>query len=184
MVNFSRVLLVVFFVFLIIPAIQVASAHSPLNSESEAIGKYEVQIATDPEIPAANQPFKLQFRVLNYEASTFLNSFNTAQTEVDHFRMGARIYYNGELVDTILPQLHQGGEWSTNYVFHESGNHVVEVDLYDAGTNGETITYTFNVTALNIFGPLFVYVISAGGFGCFVLLIWILITKKRTKSKP
>ncbi len=177
-------LLLLFLGVLTIPAIQGASAHSPLNSESEAIGKYEVQIATDPEIPAANQPFKLQFRVLNYEASTYLNSFNTAETEVDHFRMGARIFYNDQLVDTIPPQSHNGGEWITNYVFHESGNHVVEVDLYDAGNNGETITYTFNVTALNIFGPLFVYIISAGGLGCFVLIIWIWISKKRMKSKP
>src|SRR6267143_4854455 len=115
MVNFSRVLLV-FFGFLIIPAIQVASAHSPLNSESEAIGKYEVQIATDPEIPSANQPFKLTFRVLNHQSSSnILNSLNTQVSEVDHFRMGVRIYYNDNLVGTVPVQSFDGGEWSTSY---------------------------------------------------------------------
>jgi hypothetical protein len=177
-------LLLLFLSILIIPTIQNASAHPQLNSDSETIGNYEVQIATVPEIPAANEPFKLEFRVLNYAASTdYLNSFNTQNSEVDHFRMGIRVFYNDQLIDSIPPQSHNGGHWETTYAFHESGNHIVEVDLYDAGKNGETYTYQFNVSALNIFGPIFVYIISAGGLGCFAILIWVLITKKKMKAK-
>jgi hypothetical protein len=178
-------LLILFLSALAIPIIHNASAHSQLNSNSEAIGNYEVQIATVPEIPAANDPFKLEFRVLNYDSSTnYLNSFNTQNSEVDHFRMGIRVFYNDQLIDTIPPQSYNGGHWETTYTFHESGNHIVEVDLYDVGKNGETYTYKFNVSALNVFGPIFVYIISAGGLGCFAILVWILISKKKIKAKP
>jgi hypothetical protein len=178
-------LLLLFLGVLVIPAIQSASAHSAFNSNDETIGNYEVQVATIPEIPAANEPFKLEFRVLNYAQSTnYLNSFNTQNSEVDHFRMGVRIFYNDKLIDTILPQSHDGGQWDTTYTFHEPGNHVFEVDLYDVGKNGETYTYDFNVSAVNVFGPIFVYIISAGGLGAFVLIIWAVITKRRMKAKP
>ena len=178
-------LLLLFLCVLVIPAIQSASAHSEFNSDSETIGNYEVQVATIPEIPSANEPFKLEFRVLNYVQSTsYLNSFNTQNSEVDHFRMGVRVFYNDKLIDTIPPQSHDGGQWVLPYTFHESGNHVVEVDLYDAGPNGEMLTYQFNVSAVNLFGPLFVYIISAGGLGAFVLIIWALITRRRMRAKP
>ena len=169
---------------LLFPAINYASAHENLNSGDETLGNYEVQIATDPEIPSANQPFKLTFRVLNHQSSSnILNSLNTQLSEVNHFRMGVRIYYNDNLVGTVPVQSFDGGEWSTSYVFHESGNHIVNVDLYDVGPNGKTLTYTFNVSVLNIFGPMFQYIISAGGIGCFVILSWILVTRKKVKSK-
>src|SRR5437879_8938947 len=97
---------------LTIPAIQNASAHSNFNSDSETIGNYEVQIATVPEIPAVNEPFKLEFRVLNYIQSTnYFNSFNTQNSEVDHFRMGIRVFYNDKLIDTLHPQSHNVGQW-------------------------------------------------------------------------
>ena len=175
---------VLVFVLLLFPSINYAGAHEDYNSQDQTIGNYEVQVATDPEIPSANQIFKLSFRVLNHQsASNILNSLNTQTSEVDNFRMGVRIYYNDQLVGTIPVQSFKGGEWSTSYVFHESGNHIVDVDLYDVGPNGKTLTYTFNVSVLNVFGPLFQYIISAGGIGCFVILGWILVTRRRVKSK-
>ncbi|MDE1867808.1 MAG: hypothetical protein KGI08_08895, partial [Thaumarchaeota archaeon] len=95
MISF-RFLVVMFALGLVLsPMIHYASAHEDLNSGDESIGNYEIQVATDPEIPSANQPFKLSFRVLNHEsASNLLNSFDTKLSEVDHFRMGVRIYYN------------------------------------------------------------------------------------------
>ena len=99
-------LLLVFLCVLTIPAIQSASAHSEFNSNSETIGNYEVQVATIPEIPSANEPFKLEFRVLNYAQSTnYLNSFNTQNSEVDHFRMGVRVFYNDKLISLAVKQL-------------------------------------------------------------------------------
>ncbi len=185
MANLRFVLTGLAVLLVIAPMIHYASAHQNLNSGDEAIGNYEIQVATDPEIPAANQPFKLSFRVLNYQsASNLLNSFDTKVSEVSHFRMGVRIYYNDELVDTIPVQDIKGGEWSTTYIFHESGNHVMYVDLYDVGPGGKPLTFDFNISVLNIFGPIFQYIISAGGMSCFVIIGWIMITRRRAKRRP
>ena len=43
------------------PTINYASAHNNLNSDDQTIGNYEVQVATNPEIPEANHPFELKF---------------------------------------------------------------------------------------------------------------------------
>jgi hypothetical protein len=169
---------------LIFPAMNHASAHNDLNSDDQTIGNYELQVATDPEIPEANHPFKLSFRVLNHEsASNILNSLNTQVSEVDHFRMGVRIYYNDQLVGTIPVQSFNKGDWSTYYTFHETGNHIVSVDLYDAGPNDGILTYTFNITVLSIFGNIFRYIISSGGIGFLVLVVWALVTRRKVKPK-
>jgi len=169
---------------LIFPTVNYASAHNNLNSDDQTIGNYELQVATDPEIPEANHQFKLSFRVLNHQsASNILNSLNTQISEVDHFRMGLRIYYNDQLVGTIPVQNINKGEWSTYYTFHETGNHIVSVDLYDVGPNGRTLTYTFNITVLNVFGNIFPYIISSGGIAFLVLIGWVLVTRRKVKPK-
>ncbi|HJU13281.1 MAG TPA: hypothetical protein VJ792_02365 [Candidatus Nitrosotalea sp.] len=184
MINFRLVAAGLGLLLVLSPMMHYANAHENLNSGDESIGNYEVQVATDPEIPQANHPFKLSFRVLNHDkASNLLNSFDTRLSEVDHFRMGVRIYDNNELVDTIPVQDYKGGEWSTTYLFHESGNHVMYVDLYDVGPNGQPLTFDFNISVLDIFGPIFQYIISAGGIGVFVLLGWVVLTRKRAKAK-
>lgn len=180
-IRFSALLVLV---LILLPTINYASAHNNLNSDDQTIGNYEVQIATDPEIPEANHPFKLSFRVLNHQsASNILNSLNTQISEVDHFRMGVRIYYNDQLVGTIPVQSFDKGEWSTEYTFHETGNHIVNVDLYDVGPDGKTLTYVYNITVLNVFGNIFPYIISSGGIGFVVIVIWALITRRKIKSK-
>ena len=176
--------LAVLLCLVIFPTINSASAHNNLNSEDETIGNYELQVATDPEIPEANHPFKLSFRVLNHQsASNILNSLNTQVSEVDHFRMGLRIYYNDQLVGTIPVQNINKGEWSTYYTLHETGNHVMNFDLYDVGPNGGILTYTFNITVLNVFGNIFPYIISSGGIGFLVIVIWALATRRKVKPK-
>jgi hypothetical protein len=171
-------------VLLIFPTVNYASAHNNLNSDDQTIGNYEVQVATDPEIPDANHPFKLSFRVLNHQsASNILNSLNTQVSEVNNFRMGVRMYYNDQLVGTIPVQSFDKGEWSTQYTFHETGNHIVDVDLYDVGPNGKTLTYTFNITILSVFGNIFPYIISSGGIGFVIIVVWALMTRRKVKSK-
>ncbi len=183
MIGFRFLALGVTLVLVLSPMMNYASAHENLNSGDMSIGNYEIQVATDPEIPTANQPFKLSFRVLDHQsASNLLNAFDTKLSEVDHFRMGVRIYYNGQLVDTIPVQNYNGGEWSTTYTFRESGNHVMYVDLYDVGLAGKPLTFSFNISVLDIFGPIFQYIISAGGIGFLVLIGWIAITR-RVKRK-
>ena len=179
-----RVIAILVICLAIFPAVNLASAHNNLNSEDETIGNYELQVATDPEIPEANHPFKLSFRVLNHQsASNILNSLNTQVSEVDHFRMGLRIYYNDQLVGTIPVQNINKGEWSTYYTLHETGNHVMNFDLYDVGPNGKTLTYTFNITVLNVFGNIFPYIISSGGIAFLVLIGWVLLTRRKVKPK-
>ena len=179
-----RFIAILFLGLVIFPAVNSASAHNNLNSEDETIGNYELQVATDPEIPEADHPFKLSFRVLNHQsASNILNSLNTQVSEVDHFRMGLRIYYNDQLVGTIPVQNINKGEWSTYYTLHETGNHVMNFDLYDVGPNGKTLTYTFNITVLNVFGNIFPYIISSGGIGFLVIVIWALVTRRKVKPK-
>ena len=169
---------------MLFPTVNYASAHNNLNSDDQTIGNYEVQIATDPEIPEANHPFKLSFRVLNHQsASNILNSLNTQISEVSQFRMGVRIYYNDQLVGTIPVQSFSKGEWSTEYTFHETGNHIVYVDLYDVGPNGSTLTYVYNITVLNVFGNIFPYIISSGGIGFIAIVAWALLTRKKVKPK-
>ena len=180
-IRFSALLVLVLLIF---PTTNFASAHNNLNSDDQTIGNYEVQVATDPEIPEANHPFKLSFRVLNHQsASNILNSLNTQISEVSNFRMGARIYYNDQLVGTIPVQSFDKGEWSTEYTFHETGNHIVDVDLYDVGPNGKTLTYTFNITVLSVFGNIFPYIISSGGIAFVVIVVWALMTRKKVKPK-
>jgi hypothetical protein len=180
-IRFSALLVLVLLLF---PTMNFASAHNNLNSDDQTIGNYEVQVATDPEIPEANHPFKLSFRVLNHQsASNILNSLNTQISEVSNFRMGVRIYYNDQIVGTIPVQSFDKGEWSTQYTFHETGNHIVDVDLYDVGPNGKTLTYTFNITVLNVFGNIFPYIISSGGIAFVVIVVWALMTRKKVKPK-
>lgn len=182
--NLQFVLAGLALLLVISPMVHHASAHENLNSGDESIGNYEVQVATDPEIPQANHPFKLDFRVLNHQsASNLLNSFDTRLSEVEHFRMGVRIYYNNELVDTIPVQDYKGGEWSTTYEFHESGNHIMYVDLYDVGPGGKPLTFDFNISVLNVFGPIFQYIISAGGMSCFVIIGWIVLSRRKAKRR-
>ena len=177
-------IIVILLCLIIFPSANLASAHNNLNSEDETIGNYELQVATDPEIPEADHPFKLSFRVLNHQsASNILNSLNTQVSEVDHFRMGLRIYYNDQLVGTIPVQNINKGEWSTYYTLHETGNHVMNFDLYDVGPNGKTLTYTFNITVLNVFGNIFPYIISSGGIAFLILIGWALLTRRKVKPK-
>ena len=169
---------------LMFPTVNHASAHNNLNSDDQTIGNYEVQVATDPEIPDANHPFKLSFRVLNHQsASNILNSLNTQISEVSQFRMGVRIYYNDQLVGTIPVQSFNKGDWSTEYTFHETGNHIVYVDLYDVGPNGSTLTFVYNITVLSVFGNIFPYIISSGGIGFIAIVAWALLTRNKVKPK-
>lgn len=172
MVNASYLFLMIFVGLMIFP-IYDASAHSLFNSSEEKIGNYRVQIATLPEIPTVGEKSQILFRVLDND-----------EKEVDRFRMGVRIYFNDELADTIPPQYHENGHWEIDYVFDRPGNHIFRVDLYDVRENGGIITYTFNVSTLNPFGYIFYYVIIAGGFGGFGIIIWSVLTRKKNRTRP
>lgn len=172
--NLWSFFVLVFLIFFSISTIYEVNAHSLFNSAESTIGDFRVQIATLPEIPSTDEKSQILLRVTDRDLN-----------EVERFTMGIRIFFNGEQIDTIPPQSHEGGHWETDYVFERSGNHIFRVDLYDIAKDGDVITYTFNVSTQNPFGYIFIYSIAVGGLGLAVILGYIYLPKMlrvRTKS--
>jgi len=149
-----------------------AYAHSMFNSAEKFEAGYRVQVATLPEFPQIGEPSQFLIRVTDGDFE-----------EVDRFRMGIKIYYNEELIDTILPKSIEGSHWDIDYVWKNSGNHIVKVDLYDMGGKSGVITYTFNMGTQNPFGYIFFIAISVGAMGLAVVTGYIYFTKKFKKFK-
>ena len=166
----------VFLIFVLLSSSSVfvdANAHSMFNSGEKFEAGYRVQVATLPEFPQIGEPSQFLVKVtegFDYE-------------EVDRFRMGIKIYYNEELVDTILPKSIEGSHWNIDYVWKNSGNHIVKVDLYDMGGKSGVITFTFNMGTQNPFGYIFFIAISVGAMGLAVVTGYIFFSKKFKKFK-
>ena len=166
----------VFLIFVLLSSSSVfvdANAHSMFNSGEKFEAGYRVQVATLPEFPQIGEPSQFLVRVTNgfdYE-------------EVDRFTMGNRIYYNEELVDTIPSKSIEGAHWVIDYVWKNSGNHIVKVDLYDIGENQGVVTYTFNMGTQNPFGYIFFIAIAIGALFLTVTVGYVYFTKKFKKSK-
>jgi len=163
-----------FLIFLSIPGIYQVNAHSLFNSADELIGDYRVQIATLPEIPTTGGTSQILFRVLDIDGN-----------EVERFTMGLRIFYDDVQIDSFPPKSHNEGHYEMDYVFENPGNHIFRVDLYDAGKDGGTLTYTFNISTHNPFGYIFIFSIAAGGIGLAIVIAYIYLPKRlksRTKS--
>ncbi len=144
------------------------NAHSLFNSGEKFEAGFRVQVATLPEFPEIGGPSTFLIRVtegFDYE-------------EVDRFRMGIRIYYNEELIDTIPPKSIEGSHWDLDYVWKNSGNHIVKVDLYDVGENQGVVTYTFNMGTQNPFGYIFFIAISVGAMGLVIVVGIVYLPKK------
>lgn len=154
-----------------------------LNSDSEAIGNYEVVITTDPVSPTIDQVTHIQFKVFNYNQGAYGDKLNYAEMGVNHFTMGVRIYHNDVLVHEFLPQYHEGSSWSANYTFTQSGNHVLKVDLYNFDKDHNVVTYIFNVPILTKFGPIFQYIIVAAVAAFAIVLTWAWFAMKRKKTQ-
>jgi len=142
------------------------------NSAEKFEAGYRVQVATLPEFPQIGEPSQFLIRVTDGDFE-----------EVDRFRMGIKIYYNEELIDTILPKSIEGSHWNIDYVWKNSGNHIVKVDLYDMEGNQGVITYTFNMGTQNPFGYIFFIAISVGAMGLAVVTGYIFLSKKFKKFK-
>jgi len=155
-----------------VPVFDYAYAHSMFNSAEKFEAGYRVQVATLPEFPQIGEPSQFLIRVTDGDFE-----------EVDRFRMGIKIYYNEELIDTILPKSIEGSHWNIDYVWKNSGNHIVKVDLYDMGGKSGVITYTFNMGTQNPFGYIFFIAISVGAMGLAVVTGYIFFSKKFKKFK-
>ncbi len=164
-----------FLFFLIIPTINLisnAEAHPLFNSGEEWIGDHRVQIATLPEIPAVGEKIQVLVRVVDADFQ-----------ELAQFTLGIRIFYDGEQIDAIMPKMYQNGHVEMDYIFEMSGNHVFRVDLYDVSKDGQALTYTFNISAQNPFGFIFISAVTMGGIMTAIIFIYVYLSKRRSKSK-
>ena len=149
-----------------------AYAHPLFNSGEEWIGDHRVQISTLPEIPAVDEEIQLLLRVVDADFQ-----------ELDQFTLGIRIFYDGEQIDAIMPKTYQNGHVEMDYFFENSGNHVFRVDLYDVSKDGQPLTYTFNLSAQNPFGFIFIGAVTMGGIMTAIIFIYVYFSKRRAKSK-
>ena len=149
-----------------------AEAHSMFNSYEEWIGDHRVQIATLPEIPAVEEDVQVLLRVVDADFQ-----------ELDQFTLGIRIFYDGEQIDAVMPTSYQNGHVEMDYIFENSGNHVFRVDLYDLAKDGGILTYTFNISAQNPFGYIFISAVTTGGIMTAIIFIYVYLSKRRSKSK-
>ena len=166
----------VFLIFILLSSVSVfdyAYAHSMFNSGEKFEAGYRVQVATLPEFPEIGEPSQFLVRVTN--------GFDFE--EVERFTMGIRIYFNEELVDTISPKSIEGAHWDIDYVWKNSGNHIVKVDLYDMGGKSGVITYTLNMGTQNPFGYIFFIAITVGAMGLAIVAGIIYLPKKFKKFK-
>jgi hypothetical protein len=144
--------------------------HPPFSTDSTKIGNYEIQVSTTPPVPDVGKNTNIHFRVLDQDGN-----------QVDKFRMSLGIYYNDRLLRSFPPEDY-AGTLDLNYIFQESGNHVVRADLFDMKT-GTIDSYAFNITTLNLYESIFFVLVIAGIAGAAGIIIAIVIFKKKTKQK-
>lgn len=167
-----RPVLLVIFALVLVPALEPVHPHSMFNSAEEFYGGYRVQVATAPEFPQIDEPSQFLMRVtdVNFE-------------EVDSFTMGIRVFYHDQQIDAIRPQLIDGAHWDFDYTWRNPGNHIVKVDLYDAASTGDTLTYTFNMGTQSPFGHIFIISITVGAL-CFAVLMGYIFLPRVFKPRP
>lgn len=140
------------------------------SSNSLKIGNYEVQVSTNPTVPDVGKDTKIHFLVLDQDGN-----------QVNKFRMSLKIYFNDQLEQTFQAADYPG-TWDAEYIFQESGNHVLRADLFDLKT-GNVNSYAFNITVLNLYESIFVILIIAGVAGAVGIIMAIIIYQRKTKSK-
>jgi hypothetical protein len=145
--------------------------HPPFSTDSTRIGNYEIKIETTPAVPEVDRDTKIHFLVLDENG-----------TPVDNFRMGLQIYHNDDLQDSFLPADHNSGKYDLDYVFKESGNNIIRVDLFDL-KKGVKLSHAFNIGVLNFYMNMFTYLIIAGLAGMASIILAIIIFQKKNKIR-
>ena len=160
-------ILILCFILSTMPIFDDVYAHSLFNSAEHFYGGYRVQVATAPEFPQIGEPSQFLIRVT--EGFEF--------EEVDRFTMGIRVFFNDQQIDAIPPTAIEGSHWDFDYVWKNSGNHIVKIDLYDMkGTSG-VLTYTFNMGTQSPFGYIFIIAITVGALFFTGMMIYIYFPK-------
>ena len=162
MIKLRSVAVIIFLIITMVPVFSEVYGHSMFNSAESTLGGYRVQVATLPEFPQIGETSVLLFRVTDIDFE-----------EVDRFTLGARFFYNGQQIDTIPPKSYQGGHIELDYIWKNSGNHIVRVDLYDMDGTSGVLTYTFNMGTQNPFGYIFIISIAIGALTLGVVVTYI-----------
>jgi hypothetical protein len=165
--------IIIFLILTMIPFLSEANGHSMFNSAESTLGGYRVQVATLPEFPQIGETSQILFRITDIDFE-----------EVDRFTLGARIFYNGQQIDAMPPESYQGGHLEKNFVWKNSGNHIVRVDLYDMEGSSGVLTYTFNMGTQSPFGIIFFIAIIIGALALGIVVAYIYFPEKlKFKSK-
>lgn len=165
----------IFLAFLALTAIPMFSdtyGHSMFNSAEKYYAGYRVQVATLPEFPQIDEPSQILVRITDKDLN-----------EVERFTMGMRFFYNDQQVDAIQPRSYEGGHSDFDYVWRNSGNHIVKIDLYDMGGKTGILTYTFNMGTQSPFGIIFFIAIIIGALTLTVVVAYIYIPKKFKRAR-
>lgn len=150
--------------------------HSLFNASEQFIAGHRVQVSTLPEFPQIDQPSQILFRVSDADF-----------VELPGVIMGVRILYNDVEVYSKPPSIVEGSHNIIEFVFNESGNHIMYVDLYGLdGVQNEITTYTFNISTQSPFGYVFFISITVGAimFSLIVGYIYLpkIIRRRRNKN--
>jgi len=173
MIKFRSISFMIIFALTLVPIFSDVYGHSMFNSAESTLGGYRVQVATLPEFPEIGEPSQILFRVTDIDFE-----------EVDRFTLGARIFYNGQQIDTIPPRSYEGGHVEMDFVWKNSGNHIVRVDLYDMDGTSGVLTYTFNMGTQSPFGYIFFIAITVGALALGIVVTYIYFPEKlKFKSK-
>jgi hypothetical protein len=168
-----RSIIVMILVLTMVPVFSEVYGHSMFNSAESFLGGYRVQVATLPEFPQIGETSQILFRVTDGDFE-----------EVDRFTLGARIFYNDQQIDAIPPQSYSGGHVELDYIWQNSGNHLVRVDLYDMDGTSGVLTYTFNMGTQSPFGYIFIIAITIGALSLGVVVTYIYFPERlKFKSK-
>lgn len=143
----------------------------PFSTDSIKIGDDEIKLSTTPPIPEVGKETKIHLRILDQNGNI-----------VDSFRMSLQIFHNDELLRSFPTTTYSAGSWDIGYVFQESGNHVIRIDLYNLKTGGIT-SNAFNLGVLSFYNTMFSYLTIAGVTGAVGILGAIFIFQRSYKKK-
>ncbi len=167
MIKLRSVAVMIFLIIIMVTVFSEAYGHSMFNSAESTLGGYRVQVATLPEFPQIGETSQILFRVTDIDFE-----------EVDRFTLGARFFYNDQQIDAIPPKSYDGGHVELDYVWENSGNHIVRVDLYDMDRTSGVLTYTFNMGTQNPFGYIFIISITIGALALGIVVTYIYFPEK------
>ena len=164
------ILLPIYFGFFVVLGVYEIS-NPPFSTDSIKIGDDEIKLSTTPTIPEVGKETKIHLRILDQNGNI-----------VDSFRMGLQIFHNDELLRSFPATTYSAGSWDVGYVFQESGNHVIRIDLYNLKTGGIT-SNAFNLGVSSFYNTMLAYLIIAGIAGAVGIVIAIFIFQKLYKKK-